>query len=181
MSPVSDAKNIPLLLAGYRGPAAPETTVLMPHPVTDSGAPPSTGSENHNEQRLWLDRVGIALSVLCAVHCALTPVLIAAAPLLFTADFEFRTKAILLSLAVVALGWGFVTHRTWKPLFWLAAALVAFGVAEWVGHGHTSEASASLLHQEGFEIAITVLASGALIMAHLANARACRAGAPHGH
>lgn len=181
MSPVSDAKNLRLLLAGYRGPTAPETTVLMSHPVTDSGAPPSPGAENHNEQRLWLDRLGIALSVLCAVHCALTPVLIAAAPLLFTADFEFRTKAILLCLAVVALGWGFWTHRSWKPLLWLAGALAAFAASEWVGHGHTTGASDSLLHIEGLEIAITVLASGALIMAHLANARACRTNAPHGH
>ena len=88
---------------------------------------------------------------------------------LFTSEFEFRTKAVLLSLAVVALGWGFTTHRSWQPLVWLAAALAAFGAAEWFGHG------------QWLEIAATVAASGALIMAHLSNARACRVAAPHGH
>jgi MerC mercury resistance protein len=120
-------------------------------------------------QREWLDRIGIVLSVVCAIHCALTPILVAVAPFLFTSEFEFRTKAVLLSLAAVALGWGYVTHRSYKPIVWLMAALTAFGVGEWVGHG------------EWFEVFATVLASLALIMAHVTNARSCRVAAPHGH
>lgn len=133
----------------------------------------AAGRDDEHQEREWLDRAGILLSALCAMHCALTPILVAVAPFLFTAEFEFRTKAVLLSLAGIALGWGFISHRSWKPLVWLAVALGAFGVAELV----VDEPGSG----EHWEIVATVLASAALIMAHVTNTRACRVAAPHGH
>lgn len=134
---------------------------------------------------LWLDRLGIALSVLCAVHCALTPVLVAVAPLLFTAEFEGRTKVALVALASVALIVGFVSHRSFKPIYWLGLALGLLGLSH---YWETVDLALRGAHDSGgfhvgevFEIATTVLASGALIMAHLANSRACSTRAPHGH
>jgi len=181
MLPASDAKSLTLLLSHRDGHAETRST---PRAVANGcaqscaepvrGPAPKAGVHDHG-QREWLDRAGIVLSAICALHCALTPLLVAVAPFLFTSEFEFRTKATLMSLAVVALGWGFVVHRSYKPLAWLGAALFAFGAAEWFGHGEGAS------HGEGVEIALTVLASLALIMAHFANVRACRGGAPHGH
>ncbi len=166
MFPASDAKSFPLMVA--RQDVDSELSAVQAAPAAPKVHPgPAHGA--HDGQRLWLDRIGIALSAVCAVHCALTPVLVAVAPFLFTSEFEFRTKAVLLSLATVALGWGYVTHRSLTPIVWLALGLTAFGVGEWVGH------------EEWMEIVATVLASLALILAHLSNARACRVSAPHGH
>lgn len=130
---------------------------------------------SHKPPSIWLDRVGIVLSVVCAVHCALTPVLVAIAPLLFTSEFEWRTKVALVALASVALIIGFVSHRSWKPMYWLAIALGLLGLSHWW------ESLSAFGAAEVFEIGTTVLASGALIMAHVANTRACRSSADHGH
>ncbi len=140
-----------------------------------------SATHRHGEPQ-WLDRVGITLSALCAIHCALTPILVAVAPLLFTAEFEFRTKALLLALAGIALGWGFITHRSVRPMLWLGVALVAFGIAEWLGHAE-QHAGHVVAHGSSawLEIGVTVLASAALIMAHVANTQACRSGLPNHH
>jgi hypothetical protein len=122
---------------------------------------------------LWLDRLGITLSVICAVHCALTPALVAVAPLLFTAEFEWRTKVVLVALASVALLVGFVSHRSWTPIYWLGLAMLLLGLSHYW--------ESAFVHAEALEIGTTVLASGALILAHLANSRACRTSSPHGH
>lgn len=189
MLPAPNA-NFPLMLSRRDGESAEQPSFSLsagpgvggqgPHGDCQGGPGCGHGHGVHaaeaaeHPERVWLDRVGIVLSAVCAVHCALTPILVAVAPFFFTAEFEFRTKAVLLSLAVIALGWGFVSHRSWRPLIWLGGALVAFGVGEWIGHGGSS-------HGEWFEVAATVAASGALIMAHVTNARACRVSAPHGH
>lgn len=176
MLPASDAKSFPLMLPHRDVENRAQARAVDDMRDLGSGGPQSvlsgsaeTDVVHQHGQREWLDRVGIVLSVVCAIHCALTPILVAVAPFLFTSEFEFRTKAVLLSLATVALGWGYVTHRSYKPIVWLGAALAAFGVGEWLGHG------------EWFEVVATVMASIALIMAHFTNARACRVAAPHGH
>lgn len=183
MLPASNAKSLPLLLSRRDGQDAESSFSsrvggsgeVEPALEPASSEQVSEASVHDHGQREWLDRAGIALSAICALHCALTPLLVAVAPFLFTTEFEFRTKAVLLSLAVVALGWGFVTHRSYKPLVWLGVALGAFGAAEWLGHGEGAA------HGAGVEIALTVLASLALITAHFANVRACRGREPHGH
>ncbi len=184
MLPASDAKNLPLLLAP-RGRSNPTELACMKPDQSriGEGSAAELRHQHRDDEPQWLDRLGITLSLLCAIHCALTPILVAVAPLLFTAEFEFKTKALLLGLAGVALGWGFITHRSWRPIVWLGIALVAFGVAEWLGHGghHTEHIVGAAVHAEWLEIGVTVLASAALIMAHMANTQACRSGAPNHH
>lgn len=196
MPPASNAKELPLLLAQQQRPDVASFTVVeaprgvvqrsVVHTAACQGncdvgacAEHSASEHIHDEPRQWLDRLGIALSALCAIHCAATPLLVAFAPFLFTAEFESRTKLLLLTLAVVALGWGFVTHRNWKPIAWLGVALAAFGVAEVLGHGDASVGHAG--HGEWLEIGVTIVASIALILAHVANTRACRSAGPHHH
>lgn len=136
-----------------------------------ASVPTEVGEGDEARSRLTthvLDRLGISLSVICAAHCVLTPILVAAAPLLFTTEFEHRTKAILVLIAVVALGAGYLNHRSWRPFPWLALAVGVFAVE----HAHPSL---------WWEVSAAVVASGALILAHLSNSRACRAAASHGH
>lgn len=191
MPPASNAKELPLLLSQQQRPdLASFTMVEAPRGVVQAGAcegaasatcpeHPEASEHSHDEPRQWLDRLGIALSALCAIHCAATPLLVAFAPVLFTAEFEWRTKVLLLTLALVALGWGFVTHRSWRPIAWLGVALTAFGVAEVLGHGDAGGEHSG--HGEWLEIGVTVVASIALILAHVANTRACRTAGPHHH
>lgn len=182
MMPASDAKNLPLLLGPYGRSDSAGFAVKPSQSPVDLDSAEQNGPKHRHAEPQWLDRVGITLSALCAIHCALTPILVAVAPLLFTAEFEFKTKALLLALAGVALGWGFLTHRSWRPMWWLGAALVAFGVAEWLGHAE-HHAGHTVAHGSGewLEVGVTVLASAALIMAHVANTHACRSGAPNHH
>lgn len=153
------------------------SATFSPARVSERESKQGAGSDATTKVRgsLWLDRAGIVLSLICAVHCALTPILVAVAPLLFTAEFEWRTKVVLVALASVALFVGFVSHRSFTPIYWLGLALGLLGLS------HYWESIDAFSVGETLEIATTVLASGALIMAHLANSRACRTGAPHGH
>ena len=72
-----------------------------------------------------LDKLGMAVSSICAVHCALAPILITVAPLIglgFIFDEKFETIIILVSLglAFLSLVWGFYKeHRKFEPLYLL--------------------------------------------------------------
>jgi hypothetical protein len=72
-----------------------------------------------------LDKLGIAISSICAVHCAVAPILITLAPLIglgFIFEEKFETTIILVSLglAFLSLVWGFYKdHKKFEPLFLL--------------------------------------------------------------
>ncbi len=79
--------------------------------------------------RPWLDRLGIASSTLCAVHCAATALF---AGLLSTlgasrlGDPQVETVFLAASLGVgaVSLGPSYPRHRSPRPALWLAAGFV---------------------------------------------------------
>lgn len=72
-----------------------------------------------------LDKLGMAVSSVCAVHCALAPILITVAPLIglgFIFEEKFETTVIMVSLglAFLSLVWGFYKdHRKFEPLYLL--------------------------------------------------------------
>ncbi len=105
-----------------------------------------------------LDLVGASLSVLCALHCLATPILLGAAPFLFTEGFEAVLAGILFSVAAVALGLGAARHRRFEAL-----GLFALGVLLFVG-APGAEGSA-------LEIATAVTVSALLVTAHVLNLR----------
>lgn len=84
--------------------------------------------------REWIDRVGATLSLTCAVHCALAPVLLAILPFaaagwLFDESVEAAFVAGSLATALVSLGMGVRVHRR-RPIFillGLAVGLIAAG------------------------------------------------------
>ena len=75
-----------------------------------------------NGESSWKDRIGIAASALCAVHCAATPVLLACLPTLqFTewmASPEFHQIAAIICVSLVSISiWpAFHRHRDYRVL-----------------------------------------------------------------
>jgi hypothetical protein len=119
-----------------------------------------------------LDRLGATGSLVCAVHCALLPLLIALLPSLGIAvwlgeDFELGFVAFATLLGVFTLVWGYRRHRVVRALGLLVPGLVAL----WVG------VLFAPLHHALVPHAITMTFGGTLVgMAHLANLRL-----NHGH
>jgi hypothetical protein len=119
-----------------------------------------------------LDRIGATGSLLCAIHCALLPLLIALLPSLGIArwlgdDFElgFVLFASLFGLAVLA--WSYRRHRTLRALALLVPGLVALWTAILFPP----------LHHSLVPHAVAMTFGGTLVgLAHLANLRL-----NHGH
>jgi hypothetical protein len=119
-----------------------------------------------------LDRLGATGSLLCAIHCALLPAVIALLPTLGIAEwlndgFErgFVTFATLLGLFTIV--WGYRRHRAVRALWLLLPGLAAL----WLGTGYEP------LHHSAVAHAITMTLGGTLVgLAHLANLRLNRAG-----
>ena len=119
-----------------------------------------------------LDRIGATGSLVCAVHCALLPLLIALLPSLGVAawlgdDFErgFVIFATLFGLAILA--WSYRRHRTLRALALLVPGLAAL----WAG------ILIEPLHHALLPHAMVMTLGGTLVgLAHLANLRL-----NHGH
>ncbi|HEX8486783.1 MerC domain-containing protein [Sphingomonas sp.] len=86
-----------------------------------------------------LDRVGIALSGLCVVHCVATSILLAlmsaAGDVLGAPIVHEVGLALAILLGVVALGRGVLAHRRLVPLALGAAGVGLMGTALAVPHG----------------------------------------------
>jgi hypothetical protein len=123
-------------------------------------------------QSSLLDRLGATGSLLCAIHCALLPALIALLPSLGIAawlddGFERGFVAFATLLGLFTLVWGYRRHRAVRALWMLLPGLAAL----WLGTGYEP------LHHAVVPHAIVMTLGGTLVgMAHLANLRLNRAG-----
>ena len=124
------------------------------------------------------DRVGVLGSTLCALHCALLPLAIAALPALglngaalIDLDQAFTVFATL--LGVTTLSVGYRRHRAFRAWLWLIPGLALI----WLG-------SFGVLHTHSVAHAVVMVAGGLTIAtAHLLNLRlshAAAAAAPRG-
>jgi hypothetical protein len=110
-----------------------------------------------------LDRLAIVLSLLCAIHCALTPLVLLGLPFFGSHEFESGMRLLLGTLGVVAVGLGTITHRNWRVAPLLVAGLGLFvGLELWGVHG-------------GVEAVLSVVAAALLVTAHVPNWLLCRA------
>ena len=114
-----------------------------------------------------LDRIGATGALVCAVHCALLPVLIALLPtvgvsalLAPTLEVAFVLFATLFGLAVLA--WSYRRHRTSLALVLLVPGLLVL----WVGVLYPP------LHHSVVPHALAMTLGGTLVgLAHIANLR----------
>ena len=130
------------------------------------------GSISTRRPPTGIDRVGAAGSFLCALHCALLPVLIALAPglgfgLFGSAGFETGFIAFATALAIFSLVQGYRRHRAYRALMFLVPGLLAL----WSTQIFSLFAHEAMLH------AVAMTMGGTLIgVAHLLNLRLS-----HGH
>ncbi|AWV07943.1 MerC domain-containing protein [Marilutibacter maris] len=119
-----------------------------------------------------LDRVGAVGSLLCAVHCALLPVLIATLPSLgvtgwFDDGFELAFVVFATGLGLFSVVWGYRRHRAVRALSLLIPGLLVL----WAGVLYRP------LHEALLPHAVAMTFGGTLVgLAHLANLRL-----NHGH
>lgn len=117
--------------------------------------------------RLLMDKLGIWVSGLCALHCLALPLLLPIAPLIassFVAEAWFERTILSLSLLVglAALSVGYIRyHRQIMP----ALALFTGGLIYW---------NKDILG-EAFEPITIAMGASLIIAAHVMNLRLCRA------
>ena len=117
------------------------------------------------------DRLGISASLLCVIHCLITPLLVLIAPLagsyLSDAWFHIVILIIVFPVAILALWRGYRLHQM-KRALWLGAAgltLMLFGMFA--------------THDVPYETVLMVSAGLTLSAAHFFNLRACRRNHSH--
>lgn len=114
-----------------------------------------------------LDRFGATGSIVCALHCALTPLLLAAIPSLGLSvwlgdGFERGFVTFVTVLGLFSMIWGYRRHRVFRAL-----GMLLFGLAAlWAGVLYPP------LHQAMVPHAIVMTIGGTLVgLAHLVNLR----------
>lgn len=114
-----------------------------------------------------LDRLGATGSLICAIHCALLPLVIVLLPSLGVASwldrgFEQAFVAFASLLGLFTLAWGYRLHRAVRALGMLVPGLAAL----WLG------VLFDPLHEAVLPHAIVMTLGGTLLgLAHLANLR----------
>lgn len=121
--------------------------------------------------KLWWDRLGITLSVVCLLHCLMLPVAIAALPLvaaqwLRTGTFHTAMALVLLPVALRAVVPGLRLHGRASVAAAMAAGLALLSTAAFAGE--------RLLSRE-WEIGLTLAGGAVLVTAHAVNLALCRA------
>lgn len=116
-----------------------------------------------------LDKTGIWLAIVCALHCLLVPVLLPTLSLvgLSFLGAESLERMVLTASAIIgaiAIGIGTRHHRSALPLLALAAGVVLYFNKHHIGHqfGHY------------WEIPVVLTGAVLLIVAHLLNLYLCR-------
>lgn len=112
-----------------------------------------------------LDRLGIAATSLCALHCILLPILLPALPLLglsFLADHAWEHTFLLATavLGTVALFSGFRKyHRKLYPFYLLYLGVAVY----WIKHDFAPE----------YEFIFILSGAGLIVAAHFINLKLC--------
>jgi len=138
----------------------------------DSHHPPKVMPRTPGSSFRFADRFGFAASLLCAVHCAALPVLLALLPSLGVGiwlgeGFERAFVVFASLLGVFTMAWGYRRHRAVRALWLLLPGL---GVL-WLAVLYVP------LHQSLVPHAVAMTFGGTLVgLAHLANLRL-----NHGH
>jgi len=107
-----------------------------------------------------LSRVGSVISLICAVHCALTPVALLALPFLaahygissgaYGAVFSPATEWVFLGVIIVVAGFGvlvtYPVHRDRQPVaLTVAGFIVLLAVHIWLDHGSAVKIAGDLI------------------------------------
>lgn len=121
-----------------------------------------------NPIRQRLDRVGIGLSGLCALHCMASIALVSGLGIggEFLLSPEIHRWGLLVAtlIAGVAIGWGALRHRMAMPFVIAMTGLTFMGAALAVPHGYK-------------EAILTILGVALVSLGHILNMRHCHSAA----
>ncbi len=121
----------------------------------------------------WFERAAASASILCLIHCAGLPLLLAVLPALsrvlaLPESLHLWLLAFAVPASGSALSFGFRQHRAWWPLLAGATGLALLATG------------ALLLEGERYETLATMAGSLCLVLAHIGNWRRRHGGRPHG-
>jgi len=121
------------------------------------------------------DRIGMGLSVLCALHCLLTPVIILSIPFLaryYLAHplFHLLLAAAIIPVGLIAFAAGIRHHHNWWVLALGLPGLLLVAGTPYMVH---------VQNMNWNEQALMVVGSVLLVSAHLLNRKSCASCAIH--
>lgn len=115
--------------------------------------------------KLW-DTIGIGLSLICVVHCIVTPVILSLLPVLgqLISEDAFHTwmAPVFIVPAILALIPGTLKHKSKLPIVLAVFGLIVFCLSTFL-HGMS----------ESVELIASLVGSGMLIAAHKLNHTYC--------
>lgn len=121
----------------------------------------------------FIDRLAAAGSLLCAVHCALLPLVLVVAPalaagVLWSEGLERLAVACVTLMGLASLGWGWWKHRSPGPLLLLVPGLALLWSALLVLVIHRSvPAHAAVMAVGGVLVALAHLFNLRLVRGHV--------------
>ena len=128
--------------------------------------------EANTMQARWNDRLGIFLSGLCMVHCALTPLAILAIPALgldfIRHGFHFWIAFLIAGAALAAFIPGFRTHGQGAIFAWALPGFALIVAGTTIGESFDHSRVAFTV-----ETVLSLIGGACLIRAHLLNRRLC--------
>lgn len=116
-----------------------------------------------------LDRIAVGASLVCAIHCAVLPILTGIIPALFAgasddSSFHLLMALFVLPTSVAALLMGCLKHRKVYIALTMGAGITLIGIAAFAGHdllGHDAER------------VVTLCGGVVLAIGHVMNYRLC--------
>ncbi|GHF00678.1 MerC domain-containing protein [Thalassotalea profundi] len=123
------------------------------------------------------DKFSIGLSMLCAIHCMLLPLLLVALPSLGALQLDNEAFHIWMLIAVIptsiyALTLGCKKHKRYRLLIWGITGLTLMILAVTLGHNIIGETGEKIL---------TLLGAFCVVIAHFGNFKRCRQHSNCGH
>ena len=128
------------------------------------------GKSSHSHSKVWSwDQVGMSLSALCAIHCALTPLVMVFLPVVLSKSYDSPLFHVVLALVIIPVGlWAFWTgykHHKRTRVFWLGLpGLVIVGIVPVVF---------SEFLKGWKEPVLMIIGSSLIISAHWFNRKSC--------
>ena len=133
----------------------------------------------------WLDRLGVGMALVCAVHCLLTPLLIIVLPIIATSfwvdeNFHFWMLSLVVPLTAISF---FIGCRKHHDIILAILAVIGigllfcgviFGCSSCQGDHYLPSFSDFKNFPHGFESTFTTLGGFFLVFAHIRNFRLCR-------
>lgn len=109
-----------------------------------------------------IDRVGAVASFVCAVHCALLPIVFGVLPALglgFLADHRIERVFVLfaIALATTSLAFGLRRHGSWRAFWFLIPGIVLLVAGLLIGASHADTLHAVLVSLGGTLVALSHL------------------------